>query len=166
MTIIHNIRFKIFHPNLGSFQKPMNLFSEGGGWVDAPLRKPTVSHEKIKQRTKIGKLNSVIYVFQRQCQVNRIAGPLPGAWILCNLLAISQGLFFSSHIPALFFLSGPNTAFQKFENAFSMRENAVSDAYGWYDLQLLNSLWWKKSEHIIFDFRARIISAVSVRHAI
>ena len=135
MTIIHNIRFKTFHPNLGSHQKPMNPSSEGGGRVDAPLRKLTVSHEKIKQRTKIGKLNSVTYVFQRQCQGEKIAGPLPGAWRLCNLVAISQGLFVSSHIPALFLFSGPDTAFRKIENEFSMRENAASDAYGWYDLQ-------------------------------
>jgi hypothetical protein len=61
---------------------------------------------------------------------------------LCNRdnVAISEGLFVSSHIPALFFFPGPDPAFRKFENAFSMRENAVSDAYGWYDLQLLNSL--------------------------
>jgi hypothetical protein len=31
MTIIHNIRFKTFHPNLGSFQKPMNPSLAGGG---------------------------------------------------------------------------------------------------------------------------------------
>jgi hypothetical protein len=47
-----------------------------------------------------------------------------------DLVTISQGLFGSSHIPALFSFSGFNTAFRKFENAFSMRENAVSDAYG------------------------------------
>ncbi len=140
---LFNIRFKTFHLNLGSFQKHVNPSSEGeeGGWVDAPLRKPTVIHERKKQRTKIGKFNLVIYVFQCQCQENKIAGPLPGAWRLCNLVAISQGLFVYSHIPALFFFSGPNTAFRKLENAFSMRENAVSDAYRWYGLQLLNSLW-------------------------
>ncbi len=47
---------------------------------------------------------------------------------------ISEGLIVSLQIPALFFFSGPDTAFRKFKNSFSMRENAVSDAYGWYDL--------------------------------
>ena len=46
-----------------------------------------------------------------------------------------EELFVSSHIPALFLFSGPDTAFRKIENEFSMRENAASDAYGWYDLQ-------------------------------
>jgi hypothetical protein len=65
--------------------------------------------------------------------VNRIAGQLPGAWRLCNFVAISEELFVTSHIPALFLFQAP-------EISFSMRENAVSDAYGWYDLKLLSSL--------------------------
>jgi hypothetical protein len=85
-----------------------------------PLRKPTVSHEEIKQRTKIGKLNSVIYVFQHQYQENKIAESLPGAWRLCNLVAIKGCLsdFVSSHIPALFFFSGPILQFDSLKMHF------------------------------------------------
>ncbi len=70
-----------------------------------------------------------------------------------------------THSSLFLFFPGPDTSFRKFENAFSMRKSAVSDAYGLYALNLLNSLWWKKSVHIIFDFRARVISGVSARHA-
>ncbi len=42
-------------------------------------------------------------MYSNVCQANRIAGQLPVAWRLCNLVAISEELFDSSHIPAYFF---------------------------------------------------------------
>ncbi len=71
-------------------------------------------------------------MFQRQCQENKIAGPLPGAWTAMEIVQPCRhqprAVFLFTHSGPILFFSP--SAFRKFENAFSMRENAVSDEYG------------------------------------